>query len=173
MLNFFTLANTQKSYSWKKKERSKTPLPPNFTDQLCWQSVWRLFTGRCDPDPTALARGISWKSQNRCTCSVFFFFFDTIKYSQVSGAPFGSLWGVSDRELNVQWGSCVLSLCNTCWCPPGWAIGSTASCNMYQHEHLPPSVRPVKYADDLTISELLMESQPGLTQKALTLEWGH
>ncbi len=33
--------------------------------------------------------------------------------------------------------------------------------------YLPPSVIPVKYADDLTITEFLMGSLPGLTQKAL------
>lgn len=32
---------------------------------------------------------------------------------------------------------------------------------------LPPLVIPVKYADDLTITELLMGSLTGLTQKAL------
>lgn len=40
--------------------------------------------------------------------------------------------------------------------------------------YLPPLVIPVKYADDLTISEFVMGSLPGFTQKALdsVVEWG-
>ncbi len=40
--------------------------------------------------------------------------------------------------------------------------------------YLPPSVIPVKYADGLTITEFLMGSLPGRTQKALDsiVEWG-
>lgn len=40
--------------------------------------------------------------------------------------------------------------------------------------YLPPSVIPVKYGDDLTITEFLMGSLLGLTQKALdsVVEWG-
>ncbi|KAI7798648.1 hypothetical protein IRJ41_011504 [Triplophysa rosa] len=53
----------------------------------------------------------------------------------------------------------------------------TALIQVLQHcldSHLPPSVIPVKYADDLTITEFLIGSLPGLTQKALdsVVEWG-
>ncbi|KAK7151638.1 hypothetical protein R3I94_008091 [Phoxinus phoxinus] len=85
---------------------------------------------------------------------------------------------LSNREQKVKWGSCVSnSYPISAGVPQGGllspllfviTINSLDSC-------LPPSVIPVKYADDLTITELLMGSLPGLTQKALdsVVEWGH
>lgn len=61
-------------------------------------------------------------------------------------------------ENQVQWGFLhVLWLCSTSWWPPGRAI-FIAFCNIHQQfGHTYSSSTSVRYADDLTITELLMD----------------
>uniref|UniRef100_A0A671KTR0 Reverse transcriptase domain-containing protein n=1 Tax=Sinocyclocheilus anshuiensis TaxID=1608454 RepID=A0A671KTR0_9TELE len=84
---------------------------------------------------------------------------------------------LSNREQRVKWGSCVSnSFPVSAGVPQGGLLSPLlfVICINSLDSYLPPSVIPVKYADDLTITEFLMGSLPGLTQKALdsVVEWG-
>ncbi len=84
---------------------------------------------------------------------------------------------LSNREQRVKWGSSVSnSFPVSAGVPQGGLLSPLlfVICINSLDSYLPPSVIPVKYADDLTITEFLMGSLPGLTQKALdsVVEWG-
>ncbi len=113
--------------------------------------------------------------------------FDTIKHCQLlySLADLHvrrPLWLIvrsylSNREQRVKWGSSVSnSFPVSAGVPQGGLLSPLlfVICINSLDSYLPPSVIPVKYADDLTITEFLMGSLPGLTQKALdsVVEWG-
>ncbi len=84
---------------------------------------------------------------------------------------------LSSREQRVQWGSCVSDPCVILVGVPQGGLLSPLLfliCINSLDSRLPSSVSPVKYADDLIISKLLMGSLPDLTQKALdsVAGWG-
>ncbi|KAI8487949.1 hypothetical protein Bbelb_343970 [Branchiostoma belcheri] len=107
--------------------------------------------------------------------------FDTIDHGKLlcSLARMGirrSLWScissyLSDRKQRVKWGGSVSEsrpvLAGT---PQGGIVSPTLfviAMNCLD-ESIHPSVIPVKYADDLTNSECLMGSLPGLMQTSMT-----
>ncbi|KAI8493787.1 hypothetical protein Bbelb_281340 [Branchiostoma belcheri] len=113
--------------------------------------------------------------------------FDTISHSQLlmTLADMGirrCLWMsissyLEGRTQKVRWGPCLSKSHDvTAGVPQGGLLSPTlfVICINSLDARLPRSIIPVKYADDLTTSETLMASLPGLTQNALDsiVQWG-
>ena len=113
--------------------------------------------------------------------------FDTISHSQLLMclADMGirrSLWMsissyLEGRTQKVKWGPCVSKSHDVlAGVPQGGILSPTlfVICINTLDARMPRPIVPVKYADDLTTSEMLMASLPGQTQKALDsiVEWG-